>query len=135
VAYDVWITSTVDELVDRLVRRIGERRGLLVTTPTVERLHGDRLARQLDEAGCDLATFTLAIDEASKGWEQVLAVCEVASGHRLGRSSLLIALSGGVDLPPKPVPESCVSREHSAKASRCAGRRRPRCQSSLTYVS
>jgi len=78
-----------------LADTIADRRTLVVTTPTVARLHGEplrRLVRQNDA----VSLLVLEVTEASKTLAQVETVCRQALAHGLTRRGLLVSVGGGV---------------------------------------
>jgi 3-dehydroquinate synthetase len=77
---------------------IGERRTLMVTTPTVDRLYGQRLRRHIAARSLDLdiRVEVLPLSEQDKTMENTLAICALAKGHGLGRRDLIVAFGGGV---------------------------------------
>jgi len=81
---------------ERLLEVIGHRRALLVTTPTVSKLYGNTLCRQLRHAGIDIPELILDCKEATKTLEQVEHICAEAYEQGLDRTGVLIAFGGGV---------------------------------------
>lgn len=72
------------------------RRALAVTTPTVDRLHGEGLRRWLSRTGMDALVEVMALDERRKTMETALEVAACAQRHDLGRRDVIIAFGGGV---------------------------------------
>ncbi len=73
---------------------------LVVSTPSVDRIYGDRLQRYLSTnvPGAAISFTVLACSETRKSMEQVLAVCQHAAEARLARRSQIICVGGGVAL-------------------------------------
>jgi 3-dehydroquinate synthetase/predicted NBD/HSP70 family sugar kinase len=82
--------------IHELARRLQGRTGLLVTTPTVARLYGAALQERLAEQGIHYPLVTLAVTEPAKDLAQVERVAAAAYEHGLDRTSVLVALGGGV---------------------------------------
>jgi len=71
---------------------------LVVTTPSVDRLYGDRLRAYL-AAHASQNSFThmvLPCSEADKSFEKVLSICHKASDAGLARQSQVVCVGGGV---------------------------------------
>jgi 3-dehydroquinate synthase len=112
-SYDVVLTRGLLDpasATPRLPDALGSRVALLVTTPTVMRLYGHRVAQALRDAGVDLHTLVLPCSERTKTVRQVTRVCRAALHHRLDRSAALIALGGGVCLDIVTVAASWIRR-------------------------
>ncbi len=112
-SYDVILTRGLLDL-ERPASVLSEvlkpRTALLVTTPTVMGLYGDRVARALREAGFTLDTIVLACSERTKTLTQVTRVCRAALHHRLDRNAALVALGGGVCMDIVTVAASWIRR-------------------------
>lgn len=110
-AYEVRLVDGV--LGDRLpavARRLHGRTGMLVTTPTVAALYARELRERLREHGVDFPLLVLEGGEADKSMAQVERVCAAAYGHGLGRTSLLLAVGGGVCSDVATVAASLIRR-------------------------
>jgi 3-dehydroquinate synthase len=86
------------------------RTALLVTTPTVMGLYGDRVVSALRNAGFALEILVLRCRERTKTLAQVTRVCRAALDHGLDRDAALIALGGGVCLDIVTVAASWIRR-------------------------
>jgi 2-epi-5-epi-valiolone synthase len=75
---------------------LGDRRALLVTTPTVYRLHGASVRKFLSSGNGSIETLVLSVGEESKSYSNVECVCRTALELGLDRRAILIALGGGV---------------------------------------
>jgi 3-dehydroquinate synthase len=75
---------------------IGNRRMLLITTPTVYRLYGEALYRKLLELGVDVTVHVAQLSERNKTLSTVANICDVAAVAGLGRRDVFAALGGGV---------------------------------------
>ena len=73
-----------------------DRRALVVTTPTVDRLHGDGFRRWVSSTGMDAVVDVRPLTEHRKTMEEALAISAVAQEHGLGRRDVMIAFGGGV---------------------------------------
>lgn len=94
----------------RLPTALAPRAALLVTTPTVMTLYGERAARAFRRAGFTLETLVLTCSERTKTPMQVMRVCRAAARHRLDRSAVLIALGGGVCMDIVTVAAALIRR-------------------------
>src|SRR5258706_2464800 len=79
-----------------LVDRLLDRRALVVTTPTVARLYGERLDALVSRHHLSVKTMVLPCSERGKSLERVRDICDAALGCGLDRHGLLVALGGGV---------------------------------------
>jgi 3-dehydroquinate synthase len=87
---DLWESGS-----SRLLNALGGCKALTVTTPTVFRLHGERLVQLLNDAGLPQPAV-LSCTEQSKSPEKALEVCAMAARQGLARRDVLIAIGGGV---------------------------------------
>jgi 3-dehydroquinate synthase len=71
-------------------------RVLLVSNPVVHQHYGQRVEHSLREAGLEVNSLVLEAGEDQKNLTTVAAIYDAAQQHRLERSSLLVALGGGV---------------------------------------
>lgn len=73
---------------------------LVVTTPSVDRIYGDRLRRYFstNAARSTISFMVLSCSETRKSMEQVLTVCQRAAEARLARRSQIMCVGGGVSL-------------------------------------
>jgi 3-dehydroquinate synthase len=78
-----------------LAEAIGDRRALLVTTPTVDRLHGAALRSALRGMNA-VGTLVLDAREETKSMALVERVCAEALARGVDRRGLLVAVGGGV---------------------------------------
>ena len=79
-----------------LAERIGSRRALVVTTPTVARLYARQIHRSLVHGNPQVSLFVLECDERAKSLDQVVLICDRALECGLDRRGLLVGLGGGV---------------------------------------
>lgn len=82
--------------IHELVACLEGRAGLLVATPTVARLYGAALRDRLAEHGIDYPLMVLPVTEPTKDLSQVEQVAAAAYAQGLDRTSLLVAMGGGV---------------------------------------
>ena len=91
-----------DGLLDRLGSFLIERgfqsgtRVLVVTNPDVQGFHGAGALRSLKDSGYSVRSLVLEAGEERKTPATVAAIHDAAFEHRLERSSLVVALGGGV---------------------------------------
>jgi 3-dehydroquinate synthetase len=78
-----------------LAQVIGERKALLVTTPTVDRVHGSAIRRALAKTDA-VSMLVLNAREESKSMDLVHAVCAEALARGINRRGLLVSFGGGV---------------------------------------
>jgi 3-dehydroquinate synthase len=78
-----------------LLEAIGDRKALLVTTPTVDRMYGAAVRALLRKTN---AASVLVLDprEETKSMDFVQRVCSEALAHGVNRRGLLISFGGGV---------------------------------------
>lgn len=96
-AYDICLCEgLLKERGGPLADRLMGQSGLVVSTPTVARLYGYALQSQLRRKGIVLPLLVLNCREPTKNLEQVEHVCEAAWRNNVDRTSILVALGGGV---------------------------------------
>ena len=69
---------------------------LIVTDTTVQHHYAPIVLRSLKQAGFDVDLIEVPVGESSKSLEQLTCVVDSLVAHQLDRSSVLIALGGGV---------------------------------------
>jgi 3-dehydroquinate synthetase/predicted NBD/HSP70 family sugar kinase len=79
-----------------LARRYGEHRPLLVTTPSVHRLHAEAFAAGLRARGLRVAQVVVPCSEQGKDLESAVSLCRTALLEKLGRVDVLVGMGGGV---------------------------------------
>ncbi len=72
------------------------RKALLVSNPTIFKHYGDRVLQSLTLAGFSVATVILPPGERYKTSATLQKIYDAALGHKLERSSVMVALGGGV---------------------------------------
>ncbi len=82
--------------VARLANAFAGERVLMVTTPSVARLHALPLRAALLSAGVDVSVLVLPGDESRKRLEHVERICTEYFRLKMNRQSFLLALGGGV---------------------------------------
>ena len=96
-SYEVSLVSgLLDRNFDEVTKRLEGKSGLLVCTPTVAGLYGRELCERLDRRGIRFPLVVIRGGEANKSLAQVERVCAEALERGLDRTSLLLALGGGV---------------------------------------
>jgi 3-dehydroquinate synthetase len=96
-SYEVALAGCLtDSGVAKLAGYLRNRSAMLVTTPTVGRLYGEALSKQLQASRTKISLLVLPCDENSKSLSLVERICEEAHRHSLDRNSVLIGLGGGV---------------------------------------
>lgn len=75
---------------------VGHRAALVVTTPTVDRLYGERLRTSIRRYTLQADVIVLTCSEDAKTSDLVLRVCAEANARGLDRKGLLVGFGGGV---------------------------------------
>jgi len=86
----LWMTDKLDS-----PKPLG-RKALLVSNPTIFKHYGDRVLKSLTNAGFTVATVILQPGERYKTPATLQKIYDAALAHRLERSSVMVALGGGV---------------------------------------
>jgi 2-epi-5-epi-valiolone synthase len=81
---------------EALAQKLGGRRALFVTTPSVERLYGQHLQALIDRHRLRAEIVVLSCSEQHKTLRQVEWLCEEARQRGLDRKSVLLGVGGGV---------------------------------------
>jgi len=81
---------------DALAEALGDRRALVVTTPTVACLYGRAIHARLLAQGRDAALLVLDCGERTKDLARVERICAAALDRSLDRRGVLVGLGGGV---------------------------------------
>jgi len=75
---------------------LDDRHVLVITTPTVDRLYGERMRDLLATRSVDFDYLVLELSEARKTLDYVQQVCASAIYYGIGRKDTLVAFGGGV---------------------------------------
>lgn len=95
-SYDISFHSNFDKLCD-VLRSINAPEKLLVVTDTnVLGLYADEVCGILKKGGFDAVCYAFAAGEENKEMQSVLGICRACMEHKMDRSSMIIALGGGV---------------------------------------
>ena len=99
-SYDIAITShSLKNLGDKLVE-IGlgkkSKKILIVSNPVIYKHYGEIVQTSLSNAGFDVAHLILSAGERFKTANSLQKIYDAALAHRLERSSMIVALGGGV---------------------------------------
>ena len=95
-AYAVHVGQGLLARNDLLLAQLRRPKVAIVSNATVAPLYLDRLARQLRDAGVEVATIVLPDGEDHKNWQTLNSIFDVLLERRCERSTTLIALGGGV---------------------------------------
>ena len=96
-SYDVIFRHTLlDPADDTLASVIADRRGLVVTTPSVASVYGEAVHRYVRAFDLNISVHVFPLTERTKTLGSVAAVAEAAVEAGLGRRDLLVAFGGGV---------------------------------------
>ncbi len=110
-SYDIRFTRNLaDKGLGALLEAIEGQMVLMVTTPTVDRLHGAELERALDAAGVRLRKLVIPIGEPTKSIEAVVDICNAALAFKLDRRGILLSVGGGVCMDATSFAASMVRR-------------------------
>ena len=93
--YEVRLCESLFAPNSALLDAIGDRRAMVVTTPTVDRLYGSELRALLRKTNT-VATLVIEAREEKKSMDLVETVCAEALAHGLNRRGLLVSVGGGV---------------------------------------
>jgi 3-dehydroquinate synthase len=99
-SYDIAIAShSLKNLGDKLVE-IGlgkkSKKILIVSNPVIYKHYGETVQTSLSNAGFDVAHLILSAGERFKTANSLQKIYDAALAHRLERSSMIVALGGGV---------------------------------------
>ncbi|MDO8848583.1 MAG: 3-dehydroquinate synthase [Coriobacteriia bacterium] len=96
-AYEVRVgAGLLSHVGDRIREVTGTASAALVSDATVHSLYGERVAASLRDAGVRLSEHVVPAGEPSKSWERAGMLLEEFAQGGLDRSSVVIALGGGV---------------------------------------
>src|SRR5437899_10979800 len=99
----VFSNALLQSQTSALVEAIGDRKALLVTTPTVDRMYGSAIRAVLEKTDT-VSTLVLNVREETKSMELVQSVCAEAFSHGLNRRGLLIRSEGASAPTSSPLP-------------------------------
>jgi 3-dehydroquinate synthase len=88
--------DTLPKLGGEVVRRTGATRAMVVSVPAVSRRHGGAVMRSLREAGVKAKRFDVPDGDRSKNLRQVGRLYEAFLDAGADRSTVVVALGGGV---------------------------------------
>ena len=95
--YNVYFTERILEQDDSLLPGLlGDRKTLIVTTPTVARFYGSLIDDLIKQHRLTAGVLVIACDENNKSLERVSEICNTALAFELDRQGLLVAVGGGV---------------------------------------
>jgi 3-dehydroquinate synthase len=92
-----------------LPEAMGDRKALLVTTPTVDWIYGRAMRAMLKQTRT-VSTLVLEVSEETKSMDLVETVCREAMSHGLNRRGLLVSFGGGVCSDVVTVAASLIRR-------------------------
>jgi len=88
--------ETLDDVGARIARCTGSSQAALVSVPPVNRRYGARVARSLRDAGLRVHRFAIPDGDAAKTLRQVTKLYDGFLERGLDRSSVVVALGGGM---------------------------------------
>jgi 3-dehydroquinate synthase len=96
-SYDILIgRNLLPRVGDHLVRRERTRRALVVTNPVINKLYGKILSEGLQNAGLEMGCVEIPEGETHKTLQDAQTVYDHLIQNQYDRSTLLVALGGGV---------------------------------------
>jgi len=96
-SYDILIgRNLLPSVGDYLVHRERTRRALVVTNPVINKLYGKRLSEGLQNAGLEMECVEIPEGETHKTLQDAQTVYDHLIQNQYDRSTLLVALGGGV---------------------------------------
>jgi 3-dehydroquinate synthase len=96
-SYDILIgRNLLPRVGDHLVRRERTRRALVVTNPVINKLYGKILSEGLQSAGLEMGCVEIPEGETHKTLQDAQTVYDHLIQNQYDRSTLLVALGGGV---------------------------------------
>lgn len=108
--YGVEVRRDVVSTAAPLLRAMGERRGLAVTTPTVHHLYRELFRVMMDHSRGRMHLHVTGGGEAGKTLEAAWAICRKAAEAGVERNDVLIGIGGGVCTDLTTVAASLVRR-------------------------
>ena len=95
-SYDIFVGGVLDSAAMYLAPLVNGRKCLLLTDSNVGPVYAGEVFKMLADAGAETFIHTFPAGEANKTLETVGAICSHAVKCGLDRSSLIVALGGGV---------------------------------------
>ena len=95
-SYPIFVTSSLAEAVDRLIKLIGPRRVAVLTDTTVMELYGATVMRTLDGAGLEPEVAVVPAGEQHKTLARAFELLDWLTGTQIGRRDVIVNLGGGV---------------------------------------
>jgi 3-dehydroquinate synthase len=95
-AYPVYVTSSTEEAMGRLLELLGDAAVGVITDETVESLYGGPLVSALREDGRDVHVKALPPGEASKSVHRAVELWDWLAEGPLGRRDMIVCFGGGV---------------------------------------
>ena len=96
-AYDIAIApGSLDQLGQSMTDLNLGKKVLVVSNPTIFKHYGERAIASLNQAGFEVTTCTLPVGERYKTLNSIQKIYNAALENRLERSSIMVALGGGV---------------------------------------
>jgi 3-dehydroquinate synthase len=96
-SYEILVDAAlIDRAGEEIASRLPVRRAAIVSDETVAALYGASIERSLAAAGIAADTVVLPPGEPSKDFAHLSRLCEALLTRRIERSTLIVALGGGV---------------------------------------
>lgn len=88
--------NLIDDLSNKLSKHVAEKNVLIITDDNVNKLYGDTVLKKISAVADKASIYSLKPGESSKNLETIQLIYSVAIGAGLDRSSVIVALGGGV---------------------------------------
>lgn len=96
-SYPIIIENDILTKVGTLISRVtGTSKLLLVSNPIVFALYGKKVKKSLQKAGFEITTSLMPDGEKYKNMDEAIHILDIAVKAQLDRSSIVVALGGGV---------------------------------------
>lgn len=95
-SYDIKFSDSFSGLADSMKEINAPKKILVVTDTRVEKLYANEVKSLLTDTGYDVAVYAFPEGEKNKNMNAILGICEACVNHKMDRSSMIVALGGGV---------------------------------------
>lgn len=95
-SYDIKFSDSFKELVPAMEEIKCPKKVLIVTDTNVEKLYADEVYKLLYGVGYKVKVFAFKAGEENKGFDSVMEICRACFEHDMDRTSMIVALGGGV---------------------------------------
>lgn len=95
-SYDILFSDSFSGLVGAMKDINAPKKLLIVTDTNVEKLYANEVKTLLSGSGYDSMVYAFEAGEENKGMTSILDICEACINHQMDRTSMIVALGGGV---------------------------------------